>query len=138
MLYTLELLLKHPEVSRKFKDQCRVMLVDEAQDLSLLQLRIISLLTDCPVLIGDIKQQIYAFNGACQEIVGQFYKYFPGAWRKYFSRSFRCKNEIANYATKLILPNHVGGEDFTGTGDGGVVTVGTGIEIGRASCRERV
>lgn len=128
MLYTLELLLKHPEVSRKFKDQCRVMLVDEAQDLSLLQLRIISLLTDCPVLIGDIKQQIYAFNGACQEIVGQFYKYFPGAWRKYFSRSFRCKNEIANYATKLILPNHVGGEDFTGTGDGGVVTVGTGID----------
>lgn len=128
MLYTLELLLKHPEVSRKFKDQCRVMLVDEAQDLSLLQLRIISLLTDCPVLIGDIKQQIYAFNGACQEIVGQFYKYFPGAWRKYFSRSFRCKNEIADYATKLILPNHVGGEDFTGTGDGGVVTVGTGID----------
>lgn len=128
MLYTLELLLTHPEVSENFKKQCRVMLVDEAQDLSLLQLRIISLLTDCPVLIGDIKQQIYAFNGACQEIVGQFYKYFPNAWRKYFSKSFRCKNEIANYATKLILPNRVGGEDFTGIGDGGIVTVDSGID----------
>lgn len=128
LLYTLELLLRHPEIAQKFKSQCKVMLVDEAQDLSLLQLRIITLLTDCPVLIGDIKQQIYAFNGACQEIVEQFYKYFPTAWRKYFNRSFRCKNEIADYATGLILPNHVGGEDFTGVGNGGVVTIDRGID----------
>lgn len=128
MLYTLELLLTHPEVAEKFKKTCRVMLVDEAQDLSLLQLRIITLLTDCPVLIGDIKQQIYAFNGACQEIVAQYYKYFPKAWKKQFTRSFRCRNEIAAFATKLITPNHVGGEDFTGVGNGGIVTVDTGID----------
>lgn len=128
LLYTLELLLSHPEVSEDFKKKCRVMLVDEAQDLSLLQLRIITLLTDCPVLIGDIKQQIYAFNGACQEIVGQFYKYFPTAWKKQFTRSFRCKDEIADFATTLILPNHVGGEDFTGIGKGGKVTIDTSID----------
>lgn len=135
LLYTLELLLSHPEVSVEFKKKCRVLLVDEAQDLSLLQLRIITLLSDCPVLIGDIKQQIYAFNGACQEIVEQYYKYFPGAWRKYFTRSFRCKNEIADYATKLILPNHVGGEDFTGTGPGGIVQFMKGIDY-EAICKK--
>lgn len=135
LLYTLELMLSHPEVSIEFKKKCRVLLVDEAQDLSLLQLRIITLLSDCPVLIGDIKQQIYAFNGACQEIVEQFYKYFPGAWRKYFTRSFRCKNEIANFATKLIIPNHVGGEDFTGIGSGGVVQFMKGIDY-EAICKK--
>lgn len=128
MLYTLELLLEHPEISEEFKKKCRVLLVDEAQDLSLLQLRILSLLSDNLVLIGDIKQQIYAFNGACQEIVGQYYKYFPNAWSKELTQSFRCKNEIAKFATKLILPNKVGGEDFKGCGDGGIVTIEQGID----------
>lgn len=128
MLYTLELLLEHPEISQEFKNQCKVLLVDEAQDLSLLQLRILSLLSDNLVLIGDIKQQIYAFNGACQEIVAQYKKYFPNAWELEFTQSFRCKNEIADYATGLILPNHVGGEDFKGVGDGGEVTIEQGID----------
>lgn len=135
MLYTLELLLEHPEISEEFKSQCKVLLVDEAQDLSLLQLRIMSLLSDNLILIGDIKQQIYAFNGACQEIVGQYLRYFPDAWKLEFTQSFRCKNEIANYATKLILPNHVGGEDFKGNGDGGVVTVERGIDY-QTICEE--
>lgn len=128
LLYTLELLLRHPEVATEFKKKCRVLLVDEAQDLSLLQLRIITLLSDCPVLIGDIKQQIYAFNGACQEIVGQYYKYYPNGWKKELNRSFRCKHEIADFATKLITPNHVGGEDFKGNGYGGVVDIMNGFD----------
>lgn len=125
LLYTLEILMKNPDVGVKFKQNCRVMLVDEFQDLSLLQLRIISLLADTVIAIGDIKQQIYAFNGACQEIVAQFYKYYPDAKRVDLTKSFRCKNEIADFATKLILPNNVGGEDFTGTGDGGSVVFKT-------------
>lgn len=121
LLYTLEILTRFPEVSAEFKRNCRVMLVDEFQDLSLLQLRIISLLADNVIAIGDIKQQIYAFNGACQEIVEQFYKYYPDAVRADLTRSFRCRNEIADYATSLILPNKSGGEDFTGCGSGGSV-----------------
>lgn len=128
MIYTLELLLEHTEISEEFKKYCKVLLVDEAQDLSLLQLRILSLLTDNLILIGDIKQQIYAFNGACQEIVTQYKRYFPQAWTLEFTKSFRCKNEIVNYATKLILPNKVGGENFIGTGDGGIVTIEKGID----------
>lgn len=128
MLYTLELLLEYPEVSKEFKSKCKLLLVDEAQDLSLLQLRILSLLSDNLVLIGDIKQQIYAFNGACQEIVGQYLKYFPNAWQLEFTRSFRCLDNIAAYATKLILPNKVGGENFKGRGEGGIVTIEEGID----------
>lgn len=127
LLYTLMLLTRHPEVSAKFKAQCKLMLVDEAQDLSLLQLRIISMLTDNPVFIGDMKQQIYAFNGACQEVVEAFYRLFPTATSLQLTQSFRCKNNIADYATKIILPNKIGGENYKGTGPGGTVDVMCGL-----------
>lgn len=127
LLYTVMLLTRHPEVSADFKSKCKLMLVDEAQDLSLLQLRIISLLTDNPVLIGDMKQQIYGFNGACQEVVAEFHKLYPNSTDLKLTQSFRCCNEIADYATKIIAPNKVGGEDYKGVGPGGSVTVLNGL-----------
>ena len=121
LLYTVMLMTKHPEVSQQFKEKCKLMLVDEAQDLSLLQLKVISLLTDNPVFIGDMKQQIYAFNGACQEVVEAFGNLYPGYKRLQLTRSFRCHDEIADYATQIIKYNNVGGEDYKGIGPGGVV-----------------
>ncbi len=127
LLYTVLLLTRHPEISAEFKSKCKLMLVDEAQDLSLLQLRIISLLTDNPVLIGDMKQQIYGFNGACQEVVQEFHKLYPNSTDMKLTQSFRCKDEIVKYATKLILPNNIGGEDFKGVGPGGTVNIYRGL-----------
>lgn len=127
LLYTVMLLTRFPEVSVDFKSKCKLMLVDEAQDLSLLQLRIISLLTDNPVLIGDMKQQIYGFNGACQEVVQEFHNLYPNCKDLKLTQSFRCRNEIADYATKIILPNKVGGEDYKGIGTGGCVRIMQGL-----------
>ncbi len=127
LLYTVMLLTRHPEVSEEFKKKCKLMLVDEAQDLSLLQLRIISLLTDNPILIGDMKQQIYGFNGACQEVVQEFHRLYPGCKDLKLTQSFRCMNEIADYATKIILPNKIGGEDYKGVGNGGKVKIIEGL-----------
>jgi DNA helicase-2/ATP-dependent DNA helicase PcrA len=135
LLYTLELLLTYPEISRRFKEQCKVLLVDEFQDLSLLQLRIISLLSDNVIAIGDIKQQIYAFNGACAEIVGEFYRYFPNAREKNLTQSFRCLDSIAKYATTIIRPNDMGGEDFKGVAEGGEVEIKTEFDT-RKACME--
>lgn len=127
LLYTVMLLTRFPEVSAEFKSKCKLMLVDEAQDLSLLQLRIISLLTDNPILIGDMKQQIYGFNGACQEVVAEFHKLYPNCTDMKLTQSFRCKNEIADYATKIILHNKIGGEDYKGVSDGGQVNLINGL-----------
>lgn len=123
LIYTLELLLSHPEVSAAFKSKCRVLLVDEFQDLSLLQLRVISLLSDTVIAIGDIKQQIYAFNGACQEIVGEFKRYFPTAQELNLNKSFRCADAIVNYSKVIIHPNDMNEQDFQGTGKDGEVEV---------------
>lgn len=123
LLYTVILLQRNPEISEAFKKKCRLLLVDEAQDLSLLQLRIISLLTDNPIMIGDMKQQIYGFNGACQEIVQRFFELYPNAKLLKLTQSFRCRNEIADFATKIILPNKIGGEDYKGIGEGGIIHI---------------
>ena len=117
-LYALTVFLRKPEVSAELKKKIRVMLVDEAQDLSLLQLKLISYMTACPVLIGDMKQQIYGFNGACAEIVDEFFKLYPNARRMELTQSFRCSNQIAAFATRIILPNRMGGETFKGVADG--------------------
>ena len=129
-LYALAAFIKKPELSAQIKKKIRVMLVDEAQDLSLLQLKLISYMTDCPVLIGDMKQQIYGFNGACAEIVDEFFKLYPNARRLELTQSFRCSNQIASFATRIILPNKMGGENFKGIGDGGDVQILTDIDTG--------
>ena len=128
LLCTLLLLSLHPEICETFSNNCDLMLIDEAQDLSLLQLKIISLLAKKVVLIGDMKQQIYAFNGACSEIVENFFKFYPDAKKLQLSKSFRCKNEIADFASTLILPNGIT-DEFTGTGTGGTITKTNSLDL---------
>lgn len=104
-LYTLELLEKNPQVIEEFKKGCDVLIVDEFQDMSLLQLRIIALLAKQCIAIGDINQQIYAFQGACADISNKFQQYFPDALNIVLRQSYRCSEDIANFATRIILPN---------------------------------
>lgn len=113
-LYTLELFMRDPELSKRLKSKIKVFLLDEIQDVSLLQLRLASYMSDNVVAMGDIRQQIYGFNGACQEIVAQYKKYFPTAREVTLFQSYRCGSKIADYATTLILPNKLGGSEFKG------------------------
>lgn len=113
-LYTLELLIKNPEISQELKREIRVMLMDEFQDMSLLQLKLISLMTDNCIAIGDIRQQIYGFNGACQEIEAKYKEYYPNYREVSLTQSFRCGEKIARYGTDIILHNKNGGENFKG------------------------
>lgn len=135
MLYTLQLLTQHPEVAEEFKKNCQLLVVDESQDMSLLQLRLISLLADNVVFVGDMKQQIYGFNGACQEVGHYFKVFYPEAKILSLTQSFRCDNAIADYAKPIVLPNGVGGEDFKGTGPGGTVECIPDLDINKIVSR---
>lgn len=128
LLTTLLLLTREPSICEEFREKCELMLVDEAQDLSLLQLKIISMLAKRVILIGDMKQQIYAFNGACAEIVDNFFKFYPDAIKLQLSQSFRCKNEIADYATEIIQGNDIF-DAFHGTTSGGNITISNQFDM---------
>lgn len=120
-IYALYALASNKALQEKYKNMYKIMIVDEFQDLSLLHLKILSLISSNLVAIGDMKQQIYAFNGSSQQIVEEYKKMYPNAREVNLTKSFRCKNEIADFATHIIYQNDNSVKAFQGTGDGGSV-----------------
>jgi DNA helicase-2/ATP-dependent DNA helicase PcrA len=123
LLYTLEILKREPKISEEYKKKCKLLVIDEFQDMSLLQIELARYISDNIVVVGDIKQQIYAFNGACQNIVSKFIEYFPDCRQIELTQSFRCGKKIAEYAKKVIYHNHLGGDHFKGTSEEGKVEI---------------
>lgn len=113
-LYCLYALMTKPEIGSVWKGKYKVMVVDEFQDLSLLHLRILSVVANTLIVVGDMKQQIYAFNGACPQIVKEYFKLHPNARVCNLTQSFRCSQKIADFATAVIKPNDESIKPFTG------------------------
>ena len=75
ILLTYELLSKHEEVRKKYSKMFKVIMVDEAQDLSVAQIRILDLLENNNLcLIGDDCQNIYGWRGTSNDMVFKFDK----------------------------------------------------------------
>ena len=122
-LFCLYALYSAPEVKAKWCNKYKIMVIDEFQDLSLLHLGILSAVAKTLIVIGDMKQQIYTFNGACPQIVSAYLKMYPDARICNLTKSFRCKQEIADFATDLIRPNDPSVKAFEGMGTGGSVEI---------------
>lgn len=75
------------------------------------------------VAIGDMKQQIYAFNGASQQIIKEYLKIYPNARIVNLTHSFRCKNEVARFATSIVYKNDPTVKPFDGISDGAEIKV---------------
>ena len=122
-LYCLYALMRKPDIVSKWKGKYKIMVVDEFQDLSLLHLRILSYITETLIAIGDMKQQIYAFNGACPQIVREYTKLHPNARVCNLTKSFRCGQAISDFATAVIKPNEPNIVPFIGHDRGSSVDV---------------
>lgn len=118
------ILLITPELIDSLKKEYELMVVDEFQDMSVLYLEILSMISSKLIVIGDLKQQIYGFNGASLLILDAYKAIYPDAPTLELTQSFRCKNEIVSMANKIISPNEIDGyQNFKGIGDGGTVEV---------------
>ena len=113
-IYCLYALLQKPEVASIWNGKYDIMIVDEFQDLSLLDLEILNRVATRLIVVGDMKQQIYAFSGACPEIVDAYKKARPDAVTCNLTQSFRCPQEVADLANKIIKPNLNAEADFKG------------------------
>lgn len=113
-LYCLYALIKKPEVIKQWAGRYRIMIVDEFQDLSLLHLEILNRVANTLIAVGDMKQQIYVYNGACSEIVDAYFAARPNARRCSLTQSFRCNQAIADLASKVIEPNITEDAGFKG------------------------
>lgn len=128
-LYALYVLGTNKDIQSSYKQKYEVMIVDEFQDMTKLYLVILSMISSNLIAIGDLKQQIYGFNGACSEIVDEYMKTYPNARVLPLTQSFRCKNEIANFATRVYWPNDTSVVPFKGTGDGATIEIKQSAEL---------
>lgn len=105
----LELLLRDPAARAGAQRACRVLLVDEFQDLTPAHLLLVRLLAGAEGAVfgvGDDDQTIYGYNGADPAWLIDFADIFPGAGDHPLEVNYRCPHGIVAAAGTLLRHNH--------------------------------
>ena len=105
---TVQLLAEHKDVRDFYQNKYRYLLVDEYQDTSVAQFRLVSLLTGPErniCVVGDDDQSIYRFRGATIENILNFEKCYPGAKTIRLEQNYRSTSNILNAANCVIQHN---------------------------------
>ena len=101
-------LLSQPEARRAAQRACRMMLVDEFQDLTPAHLLLIRLLASpggAVFGVGDDDQTIYGYNGADPAWLIDFAQLFPGAGSHPLEVNYRCPAGIVDVVDRLLRHN---------------------------------
>ena len=106
---SLQLLLSDPAARAVAQRSCRLLLVDEFQDLTPAHLLLVRLLAgaDAAVFgVGDDDQTIYGYNGADPGWLIDFAALFPGAVDHPLHVNYRCPGDVVAAADTLLRHNH--------------------------------
>ena len=101
-------LLRDPEARRVAQRACRVMLVDEFQDLTpahLLMIRLLAAPGGAVFGVGDDDQTIYGYNGADPAWLIDFAGLFPGSGDHPLEVNYRCPAGIVEVVDRLLRHN---------------------------------
>lgn len=99
-----------PDILNRVQDQYDAVCVDEAQDTSLLQHRIIALLVQKGAMlfmVGDEDQSIYSFRGASPEELLRFSELYHDAAVFKMEANYRSEKEIVVLADRFIAQNQM-------------------------------
>ena len=127
---TVQLLAEHKDVRDFYQNKYRYLLVDEYQDTSVAQFRLVSLLTGPEkniCVVGDDDQSIYRFRGATIENILNFERIYPGTKTIRLEQNYRSTSNILNAANCVIQHNteRKGKTLWTSNGEGDKVQVYT-------------
>jgi len=105
----LELFEKNSDVLQKYRQKYRYIMVDEFQDTSLLQYKLMKLLAggedaNCCV-VGDDDQSIYSWRGANYQNILTFEKDFPRRIEIKLEQNYRSTSTILDAANGVISHN---------------------------------
>jgi len=104
----LERLVGEPAARAAAQRACRVLLVDEFQDLAPAHLLLVRLLCaprfDC-FGVGDDDQTIYGYVGANPDWLVRFSDWFPGAHSHALTVNYRCAPGVVTAASNLLTRN---------------------------------
>jgi len=127
----IELFESHPEILEKYRKRYRYILVDEFQDTSFIQYRLLKLLANPEggksniCVVGDDDQSIYSWRGANYENLFLFEKDFPGLTEIKLEQNYRSTTTILEAANGLISHNlsRKGKTLWSGNGEGKPIAV---------------
>ncbi len=112
LLITVGILQEDPRMAATVRDQYRHFVVDEYQDVSPLQQRMLDLWLggrDELCVVGDASQTIYSFTGATPRHLLDFPKRFPAASMVKLVRDYRSTPQVVGLANTLLSSRRSGG-----------------------------
>ncbi|MCG8914865.1 ATP-dependent DNA helicase UvrD2 [Actinokineospora sp. PR83] len=105
LLHTAAALEEHSAVAEEFRDRYRCFVVDEYQDVTPLQQRVLDAWLgerDDLTVVGDANQTIYSFAGASPRPLLDFTRRFPEATVVRLERDYRSTPEVVSLANRVI------------------------------------
>src|SRR5207248_1062245 len=105
LLHTTAGLEEHDAVAQGFRGRYRCFVVDEYQDVTPLQQRLLDAWLggrDDLTVVGDANQTIYSFGGASPRPLLEFTRRFPGATVVRLERDYRSTPEVVSLANRVI------------------------------------
>ena len=105
LLHTAAALEEHQAVAEEFRDRYRCFVVDEYQDVTPLQQRVLDAWLgerDDLTVVGDANQTIYSFAGASARPLLNFTRRFPHATVVRLERDYRSTPEVVGLANRVI------------------------------------
>lgn len=105
LLSLVGLMVERPEVAARIRQQYRYFVVDEYQDVSPLQQRLLDLWLgerDDLCVVGDVSQTIYSFTGASSRYLTSFPKRYPNATEVQLTRDYRSTPQVVDIANRLV------------------------------------
>jgi DNA helicase II / ATP-dependent DNA helicase PcrA len=106
LLLTVAMLQDHPAMLEEVRSQYRHFLVDEFQDVSPIQHRLLDLWrmggTDDLTVVGDASQTIYSFTGASPTFLLDFPARHPGATVVRLVRDYRSTPQVVGLANQIL------------------------------------
>jgi len=105
LLLTVGILSERPDVADAVRSQYRHFVVDEYQDVSPLQQRLLELWLgdrDSLCVVGDANQTIYSFAGASADYLLGFTNRYPGSTLVRLVRDYRSTPQVVRLANVLL------------------------------------
>lgn len=105
LLHTAAAVEGHPDVAQEVRDRYRCFVVDEYQDVTPLQQRVLDAwlgARDDLTVVGDANQTIYSFAGATAGFLLAFSRRFPDAVTVRLHRDYRSTPQVVALANRVI------------------------------------
>jgi DNA helicase II / ATP-dependent DNA helicase PcrA len=105
LLHTAAAIENDAAIAEEFRDRYRCFVVDEYQDVTPLQQRVLSAWLgdrDDLTVVGDANQTIYSFTGASPRYLLDFSRRFPEATVVRLERDYRSTPQVVSLANRVI------------------------------------